>query len=668
MVGKSMSAFFQLAEREVWATLCVGFALLCLFLAFRLYGIRRHRRADDAALWSLLDAVPFPVWRRSPDFSIAAANLAYLEMVQGERDELPAQHLEIGGRQHHEDRLAMARRATQAGMALSESQYVVVDGARRLLEITEMPLRNQVAGLLGYALDRTSLEEVQAALSQHISAHGEVLEVLRAGIAIFSVDRRLRFFNTAFAELWRIEDADLAGEPRLDEVLTLLQDRRRFPEQIDFPAYKEQQNRLFTSLLEPDEGLLHLPDDRTLRFIVSPHPLGGLLFVYEDVTDRMALERSHNTLIDVQRATLDNLRQSVAVFGGDGRLRLWNPPFETLWGYPRALLDDAPHISDLVNNVIRALIDVPSPSGSLRDTLIIQITEPILKTGQLELRNNVVLDYSIVPLPDGGCMVTYLDVTDTTRVQRALEERAQALENADRVKSEFIANISYELRTPLNAIIGFTDFLSHQIVGDLNQKQSDYVDYIMSASNQLLTLIDDILDLATIEAGYLELHRENVDIKPLLEGLVEVMGERAEKGGVSINLDCSRDLGMIKVDATRLRQAIFNLMSNAVKFTPDGGAVRLSARRNGSDVIIIVADTGIGFDLDNKDRLFEKFEVGNSKSRDSGPGLGLALTKSLIELHGGSVEMQSIPSEGTTATCRIPIEPAVDQTEASLTP
>ncbi len=353
------------------------------------------------------------------------------------------------------------------------------------------------------------------------------------------------------------------------------------------------------------------------------------------------------------------------MFGGDGRLRLWNPPFERLWGYPRSLLNGAPHIGELVDVVIDTLLHTPTARGSLRDRFIFQITEPNLTTGQVELNDGLVYDYSIVPLPDGGCMVTYLDVTDTARVQRALEERAQALETADRVKSEFIANISYELRTPLNAIIGFSDFLSHQIVGDLNQKQSEYAEYIMSASNQLLTLIDDILDLATIEAGYLELHWENVDLKSLLEGLVTVIGERAEKGGVSVALESAHDLGTITADGTRLRQAIFNLMSNAVKFTPDGGEVRLSAGREGAEVSIIVADTGIGFDLDNKDRLLEKFEVGNTKSRESGPGLGLALTKSLIELHGGSVEFQSIPGEGTIASCKVRGDAPTNQNEAA---
>jgi signal transduction histidine kinase len=665
-----MAALSHLMAYEVWVGLCVFLAILELFLGWRLYRINRVRRKQAAFVWSLMDALPFPVWRRDSSTRIVGANQAYLDVIQAASPAVLEQQLELGGRYYREDRLAMARRVLKTGMTLSESQYVVIDGARRLLEVTEAPLSDDAGGSLAFALDRTSLEAMQSDLSQHVSAHGEVLEVLHAGIAIFGGDHRLRFFNTAFVELWCIESQDLAGEPTLNEVLDLLQDRRRLPEQVDFRAYKDKQIQLFTSLLEAEEGLMHLPDNRTIRFIVSPHPSGGLLFVYEDVTDRMTLERSYNTLIDVQRATLDNLRQAVAVFGGDGCLRLWNPLFERLWSYPAALLDSSPHISDLVDNIMGALALPRSAQQSVppsRESFIIQVTNPQVMSGQIELLDSRVLDYGIVPMPDGGCMVTYLDVTDTTRVQRALEERAIALENADRVKTEFIANISYELRTPLNAIIGFTEVLNLQIAGDLNDRQRDYVAYVMSASNQLLTLINDILDLATIDAGYLELKREEVALREMLEGLVTVMSDRAQKGGVDVMLECPIDIGILNADATRLRQAIFNLMSNAVKFTPDGGKVTLSAVRDDGVIAIVVTDTGIGFDLVNNERLFDKFEVGDTTARESGPGLGLALTKSLIELHGGSVDLKSEINVGTTATCRLPIVPAVPKEGLSHT-
>src|SRR6185312_3652721 len=175
----------------------------------------------------------------------------------------------------------------------SESHHIVIAGSRRLMEFTEAPLDGS-GELVGFAQDFTDLENIQVA------------------IAIYGPDTKLTFFNTAFAGLWRLEEDWLVTEPTLDEVLERLRERRRIPEHADFRALKRQQLAMFTSLIEPQEELLHLPDERTLRLVISPHPFGGLTFVYEEVTDKLALERSYNTLIEVQRETLDNLYEAIA--------------------------------------------------------------------------------------------------------------------------------------------------------------------------------------------------------------------------------------------------------------------------------------------------------------------------------------------------------------------
>ncbi len=224
-----------------------------------------------------------------------------------------------------------------------------IGGSRRLLRLVEAASR--AGGTIGYALDRTEIETAESELARHINAHGEVLESIHAAVAIYGADKRLKFFNSAFARLWALEEDWLAGGPSLDELLERLRDRRRLPEQADARAFKRQQIELFTSLIEPESELLHLPDGRTLSMSVSPHPLGGLIFVYEDVTDRLALERSYNTLIEVQRETLDNLFEAIAVFGSDGRLKLHNPAYRRIWGLSEGDLYGEPHVSDIVEKI-----------------------------------------------------------------------------------------------------------------------------------------------------------------------------------------------------------------------------------------------------------------------------------------------------------------------------
>jgi signal transduction histidine kinase len=606
---------------------------------------------DHDALRAVIDALPFPIWRRrESDLNLIDCNPAYATAVDAAPDTAVAERRELAGAAAK----ALAAKAVRSRGPVSETRHVVVNGSRRWLELTEMRLG--AAGsfdggeVLGFARDQTDLEAAQAELNRHIAAHANVLERIAVAIAIYGSDRRLAFVNTAFAQLWQLEEDWLATHPLIEEVMERLRERRRLPEVADFRAFRRQLLAQFTSLIAPHEELLHLPDERTLRLVVSPHPFGGLIFAYEDVTDRLALERSYNTLIQVQRETLDHLYEGIAVLGSDGRLKLWNPAYAKLWDLPPESLAGEPHVSEIAEK-LRSFFDTGRDWPDLKARIIARLTADRPANTRLERRNGSVLQAVTVPLPDGNVLLSYLDTTDSARVESALRERNEALETADRLKSEFIANVSYELRTPLNAIIGFTEILAHQYFGELNPRQSGYAQSILESSGQLLSLINDILDLATIEAGYMEIDREPVDIHALMSGVITLARERARAQGLRIEFDCPADIGTVPGDERRLKQAIFNLVSTALKFTPEGGSVTLAARRERDRVALIVSDTGVGVAEQDQERIFEKFERGSSQARQSGAGLGLSLVKSLIELHGGVVELHSHPGRGTTVTC-----------------
>ena len=601
-------------------------------------------------LRQFLDQVPRPMWRRRrSDLALVDCNRAYAEAVDAtvavalaEGRELAAGVVPQGGRE-------LAAKARQTGALASGAYHIVIAGSRRFVEIRETPLGPD-GDIVGFARDLTDLENKETELARHIAAHAEVLENIAVAIAIYGADTRLTFFNTAFARLWNLEEDWLATEPSLDEILERLRERRRLPEHADFRSFKQQQRAMFTSLIVPQEELLHLPDEKTLRLVVSPHPFGGLIFAYEDVTDRLALERSYNTLIEVQRETLDNLYEAIAVFGSDGRLKLWNPAYAQMWRLEAEDIAGEPHIADIIEKT-RQFYDDGRDWADLKRRIIARITAHDEAETRLKRRDGSVLQAVTVPLPDGNIFLSYLDVTDSTRVEEALRERNEALETAGRLKSEFIANVSYELRTPLNAIIGFAEILTNQYFGELNPRQLDYSRGILDSSNRLLSLINDILDLATIEAGYMQLETHEVDIHALMSSVLTFTRERARNQGLTLTFDCPTGIGTILADERRLKQALFNLVSNALKFTPSGGTVMLAARRDADRIALIVADTGVGVPREDQLRIFEKFERGNPSARQSGPGLGLSLVKSFIELHGGEVELDSRPGTGTTVTC-----------------
>ncbi|HVB17193.1 MAG TPA: PAS-domain containing protein [Stellaceae bacterium] len=613
--------------------------------------------AQSSALSNVFDALPMPVWRRDADLRLIDCNNAYAAMREMPREALLISRGAAAAGDGDDWMLALAE-AAASGAARSERRHIVIAGSRRLLELTEMP--DPAGGTIGFALDRTDLESVESEMSRHVNAHGQVLESINAAVAIFGPDQRLNFFNSAYARLWGIEEEWLAGEPWLDELLERLRERRRVPEYADFRAFKRQQFDLFTSLIEPQSELMHLPDGRTLSVSVSPHPLGGMIFVYEDVTDRLALERSYNTLIEVQRETLDNLFEGIAVFGSDGRLKLHSPAYRRIWGLSEADLEGEPHFSEIVEKT-RLFYDDNSDGSVTREQIVATVTGETAWRGRLDRPDGLALRLATVPLPDGNVLFTCLDVTDSAQVERALRERNEALETAGRLKSEFIANVSYELRTPLNAIIGFAEILANQYFGPLSPRQLDYSRGILDSSHRLMTLINDILDLATIEAGYMALENGPVEIRDMLDAVITLTRERARSRNLALTLDCPPEIGRVEADERRLKQALFNIVSNAIKFTPSGGSVRLEARfgppEDGGDLILSVADTGIGIALADQQRIFETFERGNPQARESGAGLGLSLVKSLIELHGGSVEIRSTqgtPGSGTTILCRLP--------------
>ena len=610
------------------------------------------------AVVGLLDSLAFPAWVRAPGLELTYVNPAYARAVD-QRDASTAvrEGREIGAGVLGADGRDLARAAKKSTSTQTAENYVVLASERRFMRFIEHPLADgRVAGI---AIDRSDVHETGEELRRHVEAHAAVLHNIAVPIAMFAADGHLTFHNESYAQTWDLDPEWLNQGPSLGEVLEVLREKRKVPEYADFPAFKREQMRMFKSLLAPHEDLVHLPDGTTYRRVVSPHPLGGLIFTYEDVTDRLAIERQYNTSVAVHRETLASMHEGIAVFGSDGRLKLSNPAFASQWHLENNVLTDQPHVRDVVN-LCRPLLEAGGKGNgaagrSAADEMMDQVMQRRAAAGTVERTDGVLLDYAAVPLPDGNIMFSYIDVTDKVRAARALEERAQALEAADRLKSEFLATVSYELRTPLNAIIGFSEILDNGYFGTLNERQLEYTRDILDASNRLITLIDDVLDLASIEAGRLELERTSVAVPALLDSVAAVTREWARKQGLEIELDCPRNVGAIEADEGRIKQVLFNLVSNAIKFTPSGGRITLSARRSREDVKISVADTGVGIEEEYRERVFESFTRGKGGNRQPGPGLGLALVKSVVELHGGTVSVADNAEGGAVFTCTLPV-------------
>jgi signal transduction histidine kinase len=243
-----------------------------------------------------------------------------------------------------------------------------------------------------------------------------------------------------------------------------------------------------------------------------------------------------------------------------------------------------------------------------------------------------------------------------SRLFNEIQEKSKQLEVANKHKSEFLANMSHELRTPLNAIIGFSEVLLERLFGDLNPKQEDYLKDIFSSGKHLLTLINDILDLSKVEAGRMELEPSTFDIASAISNAMTLVRERAQSHGISLGQQVDPTLVEIIADERKFKQILLNLLTNAVKFTPDGGRVDVSARRANGELVVSVHDTGIGIAPEDQAAVFEEFrQVGRSyTSKQEGTGLGLALTRRFVELHGGRIWLESAPGKGSTFYFTLP--------------
>ena len=621
---------------------------------------------------TVYEALPFPVWLRGTDLNLTRVNSTYAKAVDMSHDDVIANQPELasatarGGSGR-----ALAAKALETGTPQTERRHVIVSGKRKLLELTETPYEihkerttETEKALFGFAIDVTSEEDKDTEIERHTASQREVLEHMGSAIAIYGPDMRLEFYNRAYLRLWHAEESFLNGKPTFGEILEDQRTRRVAPEQADFPRYKRERVALFTSLLEPHEDLIHLPDGTTLRILASPHPMGGLIFVHEDVTDKLALESSYNTLIAVQRETLDNLAEGIMVFDPDGKVGLFNPAAAQIWHVTVDYLSGRPHISDLLERT-KHLHSYEGEWGEFKKEAIAYSLDRNPRKGRLHLTSGNVLDYVAVPLPDGAVLNSYLDVTDSIKAERALRASNMALAAADRLKSEFVANVSYQLRTPLNTIMGFSEILTNQYFGALNDRQMEYTRTIMDASRKLLLLINDVLDLATIEAGRMALDHETTAVAGLLNAAKQMTAEWARQQSLEIVIDCPSDVGSFDVDVHRMKQVLFNLISNAVKYTPAGGRITLAARRDGAWMELTVSDNGIGIPESDLERVFGKFERANAQARQSGAGLGLSLVKSFVELHGGRIEITSTPNQGTRVNCYIPVHAATAASHAA---
>lgn len=607
------------------------------------------------ALSALIEAAPFPMWHRGPDFRLALVNTAYVKAVEAaSAAEVIASGHELIEAARGNGPAKIAEQAHASGQIAIRTVPATIAGARRMIRIVDVPLG--AAGVAGYAVDVEELEEARADLARFARAQRDLLDRLSAGVAHFGADRGLIFYNQPFVRLFALEPEWLTDGPEFDRVLERMREVQRLPEARDFPSWKLERRAWFTQGNEAVEEAWQLPNGAHLRVVAQPLPDGGLLLIFEDRTEQLQLASARDTLLQVRTATFDNLFEAIGVFAADGRLHLWNRRFRDVWQLNEEILLQHPRVDALVEMVGGKLAN-PARAGLIRELVRTATIERKQRSGRVALADGRHYEFAVVPLPDGNALFTMLDITASRRIEAALRERAEALEETDKLKNAFVANMSYELRVPLTTIAGFAEMLAGGYAGALEPAAKEYVDAILQSVARLSGVIENVLDLTQSEAGSLPLAQEPVDMVRIAAAAAETAQAGAAAKLQKFVAQIDPKLGKVTGDARRLGQALDHLLRNAVQYTPEKGRVLFRAKAEGAQIEIVVSDDGPGIDSKERERIFDRFHRTSAAPRHKDAatlGIGLPLTRQLIEAHGGTITLASEPGEGTTVTVTLP--------------
>lgn len=602
--------------------------------------------AAESGLGLLADAYPAPTWITDAAGRLAWANRAWLAEMKVDSVETARER----GLSFDRGADAIVAEAGRLNQHQEGFRWTTGGGRRRAWRIVAEPAPGGAGAVLAFALDMTEAEETRDTLRRHVEAHDETLNHLADAVAIFGPSKRLAFHNTAFQQLFNIDPAWLDERPTHAELLDRLRQRRLLPEVIDYAGWKANELDFYgASEAAPDDSW-SLPDGRTLRVVRQPHPLGGVLLLFSDITDELKLRSRFNAQIQVQKATLDKLNDAVAVFGSDGRIRLHNEAFDAFWGVEGEALDAAGDF-----DAVAALCHETMPDPALWLGLKARVADPdpesrVPISGEGRTADGRIASWLTRPLPDGATLVAFSDVTARRGLEQALAAKAQALEESTALKREFVGSVSYELRTPLTTIVGYSELLEAQ--ADLPERSRQHAGAIRVAASQLAASIDDVLDMAQIDAGEMELTLGDVRVCDVLDEAAARVRERIEGRGATLTVSCPGALKPIRADAQRVGQALGYLLDNAARAVSEGGAVTLSAEGAPTEVRIRVEDTGRGIPYHLQAHVFDRFV----RRERGGPGVGLALVKALVELHGGWAEVESEPGKGAAFILHLPLE------------
>lgn len=582
-----------------------------------------------------------PIWKNDSEGNLVWGNPAFLRAVEFETlDEA------IDANARFDMKSQIEVQAALKGQTTIDTRAISIDGKRRMMRVLCAPAFD---GTMGIAFDINHEFQTQEILKREAKAHLEVLNGLTDAVVVFDNSRHLQTYNNAFLKLWGLEESWLLERPSHEEWLDRLRAKSWISIPKDYLKWRNEEIAHYQAASSIPDEVWTLRDGRVLRIMRQRQPNGGLLILFEDISDKTTLQALYKTQIEVSKATLDRLLEGVAVFTSAGRLALANSAFCKIWdidneggalgmGFDEFNIRAAKlYAYDEFWHELNARICDPTPTGR-RET-----------SGQITLKSQTTLDWLTRPLPDGATLVVFRDVTAQVRIASVLSEKAMAHQDADKLKTAFLEKVSYQLRTPLTTISGYADALLEGIADEITPLQRNFLTAVHQASKQLERMIDDLLSVAMVDAGQAPLELSDVNIPAVLEQVRQMAATKIDDTQVDVEI-IDEGAGIIRADDLKIRQIMFNLVENAMRTASPGDTIKVGARRIEDTLRLYVSSPNHNFDPLAAPMEFEAFTEVSKRG-----GLGLVLVKKFVELHGGWIAMGAKEQSVLTITCHLPV-------------
>lgn len=613
---------------------------------------------NNTYIKNILNSLPIYIWQRDSNLRIKYCNKKYADALETNVESVIKSNLKLPLTTESKG-VSLEQIAMTSGKTQTARRHAIVNGCRKLLEITEPHItsRNQQ---IGYAIDITEEEKISKEYEVFKRQTNETFNHISVPIAIFDIKTNLIFANNAMLKLFDLDEAYVSSSPQFSQILDKLTEERKLMEVDDYQTFKQKLLNYFRDIVSPYHTFTHIPNGKSLNVMISPNYGGGLIFVCEDITEKLTIEREYNSLSAVQKETLEHLHEGVLVFGIDNRVRMINQSTRNIWGISENDNVNGLHIKDffLVSSDIFT-------SSDYRESWISQVInmneQRKEESGVISFKSGTNIDYAYVPLPDGMNLIRFVDITDRSKLEKALMEKAETMQQIDKLKSSFIANISYELKAPINTITGFSEILLNQYFGDLNEKQKEYCTSIVTSVNKLSEMIDTLLNLSYIEAGKNKMHYTNVSIHGLLNEITTMFNKNIVDKNIDVITSAESHSDTLYIDEPSMKQMLFQIFAMIMNTTQIGGTINLSVSEppNMPNYIdISIKHTSVGMSDEQLTRIKQMLsEGGDSKNIPLVTADFLLLfANHVVRIHNGKMIIDSKQNEYTEIIFRIPLQ------------